>query len=165
MDKIPYKAHYPSAARYLIEEGICATPRQYTKELRWADGIDIVYTLKNLTPANFSNYANELLLLAYQEAMRYDQYRWKFAGFDVKLGRLKGKDVPDIVTYQASMHGEPDIMVYGEEALGYDVPQKYFLNNKIKDILDISQRYKGSVSKQAPYRVIRLFISIRQPRR
>lgn len=162
MEKIPYRLVFPSAARYLMEEGVCATPRQYEKELNWAEGIDIVYTLKGLTPANFFKYSDSLLLLAYQEAMRYNKYKWKFAGFDVRLGRLKkGRDLPEIATFQASMHDEPEIMVYGP---GYEVPQRYFLKDKVEDILDIVRRYPTKISKQNPYRVVRLFISIREPR-
>ena len=161
MEKIPYKYHYPSAARMLIEEGICSPPRQHSKTLGWADGIDIIYTL-NMKPAEFAKYADTLLLLAYQEAMRYNNIgRWKFAGFEVKLGRLpKGKDLPDIQTYQAAMHDDPEIMVYGP---GYEVPQRYFLKDKVADILDIAKRYQGKIKTQSPFRIIRLFISIRQP--
>lgn len=163
ISKIPYKGRYLSAARFLIEEGVCATPRQYEVSLKWADGINIIYTLKGLTPANFRKYSDSLLLLAYQEAMRYNEYRWKFAGFDVRLGRLKkGRDLPEIVTFQAAMHDEPDIMVYGP---GYTVPQRYFLYNKVEDILEIARRYKDRVSKQIPYKVIRLFIHIREPKK
>lgn len=163
IQKKAYRGQYPSAARFLIEEDICATPRQKDKELRWAAGIDIVYTLRGLTPANFQKYADHLLLLAYQEAMRYDEYRWKFAFFDVRLGRLKkGRDLPEEVTFQAHMHDEPDIMVYGP---GYEVPQEIFLTDQVRKILDIARRYKEKVNKQSPYRVIRLTIAIRDPRR
>lgn len=162
MDRIPHRGVYPSAARYLIEEDVCSIPRQHKRELAWAEGIDIVYTLRGLTPANFLKYSDTLLLLALQEARRYDQYKWKFAGFDVRLGRLKkGRDLPEIATFQASMHDEPDIMVYGP---GYEVPQKYFLYNQVEAILDIAKRYTDKVNKQSPYKVIRLFISIREPR-
>lgn len=163
--KKPYAGHYPSAARYLIEEGICATPRQYEKEFHWAEGINIVYTLYGMTPANFRKYSDTLLLLAYQEGMRYNEYGYKFAGFDVRLGRSrKGKDLQEIVTFQAAMNKDPDVMVYGEGALGYTVPQTYFLTNKVEDILDLAKRYPDQLNKQAPYKVLRLFICIRERR-
>ena len=163
IDKKIYGGKYPSAANLLIERGITTAPRQRIKEeLSWADGIDIVYTLRDLTPLNFKNNSDYLLLLAYQEAMRYKEYKWKFAGFDVRLGRLrKGKDLPEIVTFQAAMHDDPEIMVYGP---GYDTPQKWFLRDKVADILDIAKRYMDKVSKQNPYKVTKLFISIREPR-
>lgn len=162
MEKIPYKMHYPSAARYLIEEDITNTPRQITKELKWAEGIDIVYTLRNLTPANFRKYSDTLLLLAFQEATRYkDVGRWKFASFDVRLGRLKkGRDLPEILSFQAHMHDDPDIMVYGP---GYDTPGAPFLKDQVEKILDIVRRYADQVNKQAPFKVVRLTISIREP--
>ena len=163
MDKKPYSNVYPSAARYLIEEDVCATPRQVKRdELNWAEGIDIVYTLRGLTPANFRHYSDSLLLLAYQEAKRYNEYKWKFARFDVRLGRLKaGRDLPEIASFQASMHDDPEIMVYGP---GYETPRKEFLKDKVEDILDITKRYSGKVDKQNPYKVVKLIISIREPR-
>lgn len=161
MEKIPYKGKYPSAARSLIDAGIASTPRQVGTTLRWAEGIDISYTLHGLTPANFREYSDSLLLLAYQEMMRYNESKWKFAGFEVKLGRLgKGKDLPEVATFQCAMHDEPEVGVYGP---GYEVPQRHFLYHKVKDILDIARRYTGKVSKQNPYKVVKLVISIREP--
>ena len=110
----------------------------------------------------FAKYADTFLLLVQQEATRYNEYKWKFAGFEVKLGRLpKGKDIKDMVTFQSAMHDDPEIMVYGP---GYEVPQKFFLVDKVKDIVDIAKRYPGKLRKQIPYRVVKLFISIREPR-
>lgn len=161
MKKKVYGYNYPSAARMLIEDDITNVPRQYLRPLNWANGIDIVYTLRGLTPANFKKYSDTLLLLAYQEASRYEEYKWKFASFDVRLGRLrKGKDLPEIATFTASMHDDPDILVYGP---GYEVPQKHFLIDKVKDILDLAKRYGDKLNKQKPYKVIRLTISIREP--
>ena len=162
MEKKQYKGKYPSAAMLLIAEGVTSAPRQVQKELGWADGLDIEYTLKGLTPMRFREFSDSLLLLAYQEMMRYMEYKWKFAKFEVKLGRLKkGHDLPEIASFPSAMHDEPEISVYGP---GYEVPQRHFLYNKVEDILDIIRRYPGKVSKQAPYRVIKLIISIREPR-
>lgn len=163
MDKKSYKGQYPSAARHLMNEGITSIPKQVKKEdLAWAEAIVITYTLRGLTPVNFRKYADSLMLLAYQEMMRYNEYKWKFASFEVKLGRLKkGRDLADVQSYQTAMHDEPEICVYGP---GYDTPQRHFLYNKVEDILDIAKRYMGKVNKQNPYRVIKLVISIREPR-
>ncbi len=163
MEKKPYRGRYPTAAMLLINEGITSAPRQVSREdINWADGIDITYTLKGLTPVKFREYSDSLLLLAYQEMMRYQEYKWKFARFDVKLGRLKkGRDLPEIASFPCAMHDEPEIAVYGP---GYDVPQRHFLKDKVEDILGIVQRYPGKVSKQAPYKVVKLVISIREPR-
>lgn len=161
MDKKSYGGKYPQTARYLIEQGITSVPKQTKKELNWAEGIDITYNLKNMTPVQFRRYADQLLLLAYQEMMRYNEYKWKYARFDVKLGRLKkGRDLPDIASFQCAMHDEPEIAVYGP---GYEVPQRHFLYHKVEDILDIVKRYTGKVSTQNPFRVIKLVISIREP--
>ena len=163
MDKISYKGKYPSAARYLIDLEVTSIPRQVERnDLAWAEGVDITYTLKGLTPANFRKHSDSLLLLAYQEMMRYDKYKWKFARFDVKLGRLKkGRDLPEIASFQSAMHDDPEIAIYGP---GYDVPQRHFLKDKVEDVLDIVKRYLGKVSKQNPYRVVKLVVSIREPR-
>jgi hypothetical protein len=162
LEKKPYHGKYPSAGRELINAGFAGTPKQVEAELKWAEGIDIVYPLKRMTPANFQKYSDVILLLAYQEAMRYNEYRWKFAKLDVRLGKLKkGRDLPDEVTFQAHMHDDPDIMVYGP---GYEEPQDIFLHQKVDDVLDIARRYGDRVSKQTPYRVTKLTISIRQPK-
>lgn len=163
LKKKPYAGQYPSRARFLMEEDITSIPRQVLRpEIRWAESLDIIYTLRNLTPANFEHYKDDLLLLAYQECMRYNKYKWKFASFDVRLGRLsKGKDLPEIATFQASMHDDPDILVFGP---GYETPRREFLYLKVDDIIDLAKKYKDKVSKQRPYKVIRLTISIREPR-
>jgi hypothetical protein len=161
MEKKIYSGNYPSAARMLIESDITSIPRQQEKTFRWAEGIDITYTLRNLTPANFQQYSDPLLLLAYQEMMRYNQSKWKFARFEVRLGRLgKGKDLPEVASFQCAMHDEPEVAVYGP---GYEVPQRHFLYHKVQDILEIARRYQGKVNKQNPYRVVKLIISIREP--
>jgi hypothetical protein len=160
--KIPYgTTGFPSTAKYLISEEVCTPPRQSEKEFSKYEGIDITYTFVDMTPVNFAKYSDQLLLLAFQEAKRYDRYQWKFARFDVRLGRMKkGKDLPEVASFQAAMHGDPDIMVYGP---GYEVPQEYFLYNKVNDILDIVKRYIGKVSVQAPYKVLRMVVCIREP--
>ena len=138
VDRIPYRGHYPSAARTLIEDDITSIPRQYVRTLRKTEGVDIVYRLRHLTPANFERYSDILLLLAYQEGMRYNHIRWKFYSLDVRLGRLKkGRDLPEVVTFTAAMHPDPEIGVYGP---GYEVPQRHFLYNKVEDILEIAHR-------------------------
>jgi len=165
--KLPYdRGGYPSAAMILLEKGYITAPQQILRQdIRWATGVDIIYKLKNMTPARFKEASPYLLTLAEQEGQRYKDFKWKFAGFDVKLGRLKkGRDLPEVTTFMAAMHEDTSIMVWGEEVLGYEVPQKYFLNNKVDDILDIAKRYTDKVDKQTPYVVTKLFISIRQPR-
>jgi len=160
MDKKPYGGKYPTTARYLMEIGVVSAPRQTKREFNWAEGIDISYALKNMTPNRFRKYADQFLLLAFQEMKRYDEYKWKFARFDVKLGRLKkGRDLPDIASFQSAMHDDPEIAVSGP---GYEVPQRHFLYHKVEDILDIVRRYQGKVNTQNPFKVIRLVISIRQ---
>ena len=158
--KKSYQGKYPSAGQFLVNEGLASLPRQKERDLTYTSGIDISYTLHSMTPANFKKYSDYILLLALQEAKRYDEYRWKFASLDVRLGRLKkGRDLPEVVTFQTAMNPDSDIMVYGP---GYEIPQRHFLIHKIEDILDIVNRYADRVSRQTPFRVVRLTISIRE---
>jgi hypothetical protein len=160
MKKIPYRGHYPGAGRYLIDENMATLPRQVEKTFRKSEGVDIIWPLRNMTPSNFRKYSDALLLLAFQEAMRYNEYKWKFAAFEVRLGRLKrGRDLPEVITFQTAMHDDPEIMVWGP---GYEVPQRHFLYNKVEDILDLTKRYPNMLRTQVPYRVLRLVISIRE---
>ena len=56
-------------------------------------------------------------------------------------------------------------MVYGEAALGYTLPEEFkrkpFLVNKIQEILDIPLEYSPQVTKQMPFKVVTMTISIR----
>ena len=157
----PYGGHYPSAAQMLINSGVLSPARQKEADIKWAEGVDIIYTLKDVGPTRFKSISDTLLLLAFQEASRYNEYKYKFAKFEVKLGRLKkGRDLPEVQTYQSAMHDDPDTLVYGP---GYETPQKYFLYNKVEQILEIAKRYQGKVNVQRPFRVTQFIISIREP--
>ena len=161
-----YGHEYPSATEFLINEKVVFPPKQWDRSnLRWAEGIDIEIPFRDVGPRRFEKYKDQILLMAYQEAMRYNEVKWKFGSFEVRLSR-KGakKDIPDIASFQAAMHGNPEILVYGEEALGYEVPQKHFLNNKLNDIIEIAQRYGDKVDQQNPYKVLKLIISVREPK-
>ena len=170
MDVKPYRRKYPDVAKLLYKEKILSKyPHQVERiDLEYAEGVDIVYTLKNLSPARFSEVVDYLLLAAVTEANRYEEYRWKFAKFQVELSRTaKGKKKVGLVRdYVAAKHDDPDIMVYGEEALGYTIPEgdrKPFLINKAKEILDIpnSSSPGAYVTKQSPYKVVTMVVSIR----
>lgn len=137
-------------------------------DLEYDDGIDIVYRLKRMTPARFKEFSDALLLAAYTEAERYKEEKWKFAKFEVQLNRTpKGrKTVSPRRTYIAAKHPESEIMVYGEEALGYTIPEgapKPFLINKVEDILGIPESESPGpyVQKQNPYKVLSMTICIR----
>lgn len=160
----PYLGKYPSAAAFLISEGIISKPKQTEPDLYWATGVDIEYKIKKGTPKVFEEYSDSLLLLALQECSRYPEALYKFAVFNVKVGKLKkGKDIPDIASFTAAMHTDADVMIYGEEVLGYKVPGGSFLKTRVDDILGLTERYLDRISKQQPFKVISLVISLRQP--
>jgi len=167
----PYKGKYPDVTVHLYKEGVLSKyPTQIPRDdLEYDEGIDIVYSLRNLSPKKFADVADLLLLATVTEAKRYDEYRYKFAKIEVELNRTsKGKKKASPTrTYTAAKHTDADIMVYGEDALGYELPEEFkgrpFLINKVKDILGIpdSPSPGAYVEKQKPYKVTALIISIR----
>ena len=177
MEIKPYKRKYPEVVRLLYEKGILATyPVQIKRDdLRYAEGIDIVYKLKGLTPAKFKEYSEALLWAAYEEARRYDEEPIKFARFDVQLNRTeKGRKVitQPIREFTARGQSSAEVMVFGKQALGYvptyfrggkEVEQKSYLINQVDLILELLEKYmKDFLSKQRPYKVIALVVSIRR---
>lgn len=171
MDIKPYKRRYPEVTRLLYDKGILLRlPRQEKRDdLMYAEGIDIHYELSGMNPAKFKEYSEALLWAAYEEARRYDEEPIKFARFDVALNRTeKGRKMisSPIREYTARGHPDAQIMVFGEEALGYEIPAgmiKPFLTNKVDDILAIAETYlKEYVRKQRPYKVVQLVICIRR---
>lgn len=165
MELKKWSGRYPSAARYLMEEGMTYDrPSQTLDRWTWTGGtserITITYKLIGMNPANFQKYRDSLLLLAYQEAMRYNEYRWKYARFEVKIGATKKyrKDIPEVNWFAAATDENAEVMVYGP---GYAIEPDKTLAKKARDILDIAKRYLGKVSKQKPYRVLKLVICIR----
>jgi len=160
--KKPYKGKYTPTGSALIKAKICSPPKQVERDFRWFEGLDIIYTLKDMGPAKFQEYSENFKLLAYEEGMRNNEVKYKFAKFDCKLGRLgKGKDIPDVATFQCAMHPDPEQMVWGP---GYEVPQRHFLYHKVEDILDMTKRYPGKLNRQKPYKVLRLTICLREPK-
>jgi len=170
MDIIPYGKKYPDVTKLLYDKGYLRRyPKQHKRDdLQYDDGIDIVYDLKNLPPAKFTEASDLLLLAAYTEAQRYKDATYKFAKFMVHLNRTAQgkKQVKKERGYIASRHRDPEIMVYGEQGLGYELPEeekKPFLINKVQEILGIPDSPSPGpyVKKQQPYKVIRLTIGIR----
>lgn len=171
MDPKPYKGKYDPVAKFLHSKGLLPEwPKQVDRtDLRYDEGIDITYTFKGMTPKRFEDLADALMLLAYNEAKRYNEYRWKFAKVVIEVNRTaKGrKSIKPVREYTAGKHEDPDIMVYGEKALGYQLPEeaksKPFLVNRIQDIIDIIETIspEGTIKRQNPYKVLALVICIR----
>lgn len=172
MDIKPYKGKYDPIAKLLYQRGLLHKyPDQIQREdLKYDDGIDIVYRFKGMTPKKFEEYSDALMLLACNEATRYNEHKWKFARINVELNRTaKGrKTIQPTREFTAGKHEDPDIMVYGEQALGYELPEeaksKPFLTNRIQDIIDIVETVspEGTVKRQNPYKVLTLTICIRE---
>lgn len=170
MEVKKYRGKYTAPASVLYEKGIIITyPVQVERtDLEYDEGIDIVYRFRNMTPAKLREYADVLLLAAYTEGERYREYKYKFAKLEVELNRTaKGrKTVNPRRTYIAAKHPDVDVMVYGEEALGYELPEgvkKPFLVDKVEEVLGIPESESPGpyVKKQRPYKVISMTICIR----
>lgn len=171
MEIKPYGRRYDPIAKMLYERGFLVKyPDQILRDdLKYDSGIDIVYRFRKMTPKAFEEYSDALLLLTCNEATRYKDEKWKFARINVELNRTaKGrKTIQPTREYTAGKHEDPDIMVYGEEALGYELPEeaksKPFLTNRVKDIVDIVETIspEGTVRRQNPYKVLTLTICIR----
>lgn len=167
-----YAGKIPEATQVLIEQGaLLGRPTQKERQdLLYDEGVDITYSLQGMTPAKFKQFSEALLLAAFQEAERYKDEKYRFAKFVVKLNRTaKGRKTGISPTrdYTAAKHTDSDVMVYGEEALGYTLPEEYkkrpFLINKIDEILDIPDSPSPGpyVQKQRPYKVMSMIVSIR----
>lgn len=172
MDVKSYNRKFPEVTRLLYQNGVLAVyPNQIEREdLTYDEGVDIVYTFKNMTPSRFRDTADALLLAAYTEAERYKEYRYKFAKFVVSLNRTtkaRKLGVSQRRDYIAAKHTDSEIMVYGEEALGYSLPEEFkkhpFLVDKVQEILNIPESTSPGpyVDKQRPYKVDLMVISIR----
>ena len=172
MDIKKYGGKHSEVVNLLYKKGIIdGYPSQMDRsDLQYDDGVDIVFRFKNLTPKKLDEYADMILLAAFQEAERYKEYRYKFAKISVAINRTaKGrKTIEPVLTYTAAKHHDANVLVYGEEALGYDLPEdekrRPFLKNKIEEILDIADRYQPdkTVQKVKPFKVISMVIGIRE---
>jgi len=169
MEVRPYSKNFTEATKILHNSGVLARlPVQFSREdLVYDEGVDIKLYFKGMTPAKFREFSDVILLAAYQEAQRYEDVRYKFAKLEVELHRTpKGrKSVGPERTYQTGMNPDSETMVYGEEALGFEMPEEYkkrpFLKNKVEAILDLPAPYVDYLNKQRPYRVLSLTICIR----
>jgi len=166
-----YRGQWPTVVRYLHDErAIYGYPVQVHRvDLLYDEGVDIVFRLRGMTPAKFRRLADALLLAAFTEAERYSEEKYRFAKFEVQLNRsAKGrKTINPTRTYIAAKHPDSEIMVYGEEALGYTLPEEYakrpFLVNKVEEILGIPDSPSPGpyVNKQRPYKVLTMTVCIR----
>lgn len=171
MEIKPFRGKYPEIVRLLYDQGILARfPIQEDRvDLVYDDGLDIICHFKSFTPRKFAEYSDAILLLAYTLAERYKEHKYKFAKLTVDLNRTtKGrKTINPRREYTAGKHTESEIMVYGEEALGYELPEDYqrrpFLVNKVQEITNIPDTPSPGayVKKQRPYKVLSLTVSIR----
>lgn len=171
MDIKKYGGKRSEVINLLYRKGIIdGYPSQIDRsDLQYDDGVDIVIRFKNLTPKKLDEYADMILLAAFQEAERYKDVKYKFAKISVAINRTaKGRrTIEPVLTYTAAKHSDANVMVYGEEALGYSIEEgekKPFLKNKIEEILDIADRYQPdkTVQKVKPFKVISLVIGIRE---
>lgn len=171
MDVRPYRGAHPAATRALYREGVLKSyPVQAERtDLTYDEGVDIVYEFKRMTPARFASLSDFILEAAYQEGERYADEKYKFVKIEVKLHRTKKgrRTVDPTRTYIAAKHTSSEIMVYGEQALGYLLPESYksrpFLINKVEEIINMVDTDSPGpyVNKSNPYTVISMSVCIR----
>jgi len=170
MDVKPYKGNYTPTTRHLKAIGVLTRlPQQFQRnDLEYDEGVDIVFNFKNLPPSRFAAVSDFILLAASEEAHRYAEENYKFAKIEVTLNRTaKGKTKSSATrTYTAAKNRDSEVMVYGEQALGYDLPpgqKKPYLIDKVKDILGIpdSPSPGAYVKKGKPYTVTSMIVAIR----
>ncbi len=155
----------------LIDQGaLRRLPYQESRgELLTTDGIDIIYDLRNMNPSRFARFIDQLLGAAAYESNRYRELEYRFARFTVELnvsGRAsRDRDRPRRL-YTAAMRKSTDSMVYG--AAGSIATE---LGGQGKSLLDkgeaiLNMLMTGSpgtyVSKQNPFKVLRMTISVRE---
>lgn len=177
MDIIPYHRKYSETVKLLYQKGIIeGYPKQEERgDLRYAEGVDIVVRFRSMTPAKFKEYAEALLWVAYEEARRYQGEPIIFAKFSVRLTRNeKGRKVisQPVREYTARSHPDPQILVFGKQALGYvpthmvggrEVELKASLSDKVDEIIALTETYmKDYLQRQRPYKVLTLTICIRR---
>lgn len=177
MDIKPYKRKYSETIKLLYQKGVLdGYPKQTKREdLRYAEGIDITFNFKNMTPSKFKEYSEPILWIAYEEAKRYVGEPIIFGKFVVKLYRnTKGRKVisQPVREYTARNHPDPEILVFGKQALGYvpthfvkgkEVELKAAMNDKVDEILGLGEEYmKEYLQRQTPYKVIQMVISVRR---
>ena len=169
MDIKKFRGRYSSSVEYLYSTGVSSYPIQVERvDLEYDEGIDIVFRFKRMTPSKFRELSDLLLIIALEQANRYEGIPWKFAKLEVELNRTaKGrKTIGPRRDYIAAKDKDAEVMVYGEDALGYLLPEgakKPYLINKIEEILDIPDSPSPGpyISKQNPYKVISMTIAIR----
>lgn len=177
MDIIPYHRKYSETVKLLYQKGVLeGYPKQELRDdLQYAEGVDVVVNLRGMTPAKFREYAESLLWVAYEEARRYEGEPIIFAKFSVRLNRNeKGRKVisQPVREYTARGHSDPQILVFGKQALGYipthfvggkEVELKASLSDKVDEILALTEVYiKDYLQKQRPYKVLSMSICIRR---
>jgi hypothetical protein len=168
----PNWGNYPPIAYDLYREGLLlGLPAELDRpELTVTrdPGRDIVYRFKGMTPAVFKEHKEDILLLA---RLTLDKYKreWedRYATITIryyppgeKRSRLRG--------FTAARHDNPEVLVYGEEALGYTLPEgvpKPFLVDKVEEIIElptkgVSPKWKP-LKRRIPYRVVELRLALR----
>jgi hypothetical protein len=164
-----FAGKFPEVVTYLHRVGVLdGYPKQVNRtDLEYAEGIDIIFRFKKMGPQKFRHYVDPILLAACESAARYEDERWKFARFRVAMNRNKQglKRLEPTWDYTAGKHSSSEVMVYGEEALGYETPgeSKPYLINKAETILNIPDDVSTGpyVRHRNPYTVVSMTVCVR----
>jgi hypothetical protein len=170
MDIKPYPKEEPTKqARNLFKMGVLKKyPEQKKRDdLKTTEGVDIVYSLKGVTPAVFKQIVDALLMAAYAEGERYKKNTYKYAKFTVELElNLKGKKSGISTTrdYIAAKNSDTDTMIWGRDI---DLPEglkRPFLTDKAEEIIALLESDSPGpyLDRRHPYKVTTLTICVRE---
>lgn len=152
----PYR-RLPSSTQLLLDRGyLRSAPRQDDRsDLIFADGVDIIYRFRDVTPSRFRAARDIILQAAADECKRYRELEYKFAMITTRLRpstrRPRGSR-PILKTYTAANQADGDIMVFGG-----DDPSILSLTDRVEEILSIPDEYEGITS----YVVLQMIICVR----
>lgn len=160
----------PRVRELVDQKALRRLPYQEDKgDLQYADGVDIVYDLRNMNPARFINFVNSLLLAAAYEADRYPELEFRYAKWIVELnvsGRARRSDRPRR-DYIAAQSRDTDTMIFGDQNA---IPVEFggtgkSLADKAEAIINVLDTGSPGayLTSQNPYKVLQMIVSVRHP--
>ncbi len=159
----------PCLQTLINKEVLSKRPEQF--EVLYSEsftGIDVVYTLKDMSSERFTWSSRHLLIAAEFEANRFPEYAYKYARFVVQINLPKGNPPTIIQNYTAALQEDVRLLIYGKDG---EISTEFggvgkSLNSKVKAILDMHWTGKPGVNAdpQNPFKVLELRIAARTPR-
>lgn len=153
----PYQQRLPTSTRLLLDQGYLREipPQKDRSDLKFVDGVDILYRFRGLTPSKFRATRDIILQAAADECRRYRDADYKYASITTRI-KIKGQkrgEKPLLRTYTAAHQADGDDMVFGVD--GKEGTSSLY--DRTEEILNAPTEYEGIVD----YIVVQLTICIR----